>query len=64
MCGSGVKIGMANTAVLLRPILLVLPVDLTACSVVVAGATVPGSVARLAVTASRLASVTAALGSA
>ena len=64
MCGSGVKIGMANTVVLLRPILLVLTVGLTAWAVVVAGASLPGTVARLTVASTRLAAVTAALGSA
>ena len=64
MCGSGVKIGMANTAVLLRSILMVLPVSLAAWTVEVAGATLPGAVARLAVTTARLTTVTTASGSA
>ena len=64
MCGSGVKIGMANTAVLLRPILQVLTVGLIACAVGVAGAAMPGFVARHTVTATRLASVTTPSGSA
>ena len=62
MCGSGVRIGMANTVVLLRLILQVLMVGLSACSVVVAGAAMLGAVARRAVTAARLASAAAALG--
>ena len=64
MYGSGVMIGMANIAVLHRPILLVLPVGLTACSVVVAGASLPGAVARHTVAASRLTDVSATLVSA
>ena len=55
---------MANTAVLLRSILMVLPVSLAAWTVEVAGATLPGAVARLAVTTARLTTVTTASGSA
>ena len=58
--GNGVRIGRATTVVLLRPILQVLPVDLTAWSVGVAGTTMPGSVARHTAT-SRL-TTAAALG--
>ena len=54
MYGNGVRIGMANTVVLLRPILLVLIVGLTTWAVVVAGAAMPGSVARHTVTTSHL----------
>ena len=64
MCGSGVKIGMATTVVLLRPILQVLIVGLAACTVVVAGTSMPGTVARRAVTAARLTAAATALGSA
>ena len=64
MCGSGVKIGMATTVVLLRPILLVLTVGLTACTVEVAGAALPGTVACHAVAAARLSTAAATLGSA
>ena len=64
MCGNGVMIGKVITVVLLRPILLVLPVGLTACAVEVAGSTMPGSVARLTVAAARLTAVTAISGSA
>ena len=64
MYGSGVRIGMADTVNLLRPILQVLPVGLSACAVGVAGTSLPGSVARLTVTKACLASVTATLGSA
>ena len=64
MYGSGVRIGMANTADLLRLILQVLPVGLAACTVEVAGSTLPGSVARLAVSTSRLSAITTTLGSA
>ena len=64
MYGNGVRIGMANTVVLLRPILLVLIVVLTACSVEVAGTSVPDSVARHTVTSSRLTTTATSLGSA
>lgn len=64
MYGNGARIGMKIIEVLLRPILLVLPVGLTACTVGVAGTTMPGSVARLAVTATRLPTATTTLGSA
>ena len=55
---------MAYTAVLHRPILLVLPVGLSAWAVGVAGAAVPDTVARHTVEATRLATVTTTLGSA
>ena len=63
-CGSGVKIGKVFTVVSHRLILQVLIVGLAACTVEVAGATLQASVARHAVTATRLTAVTAALGSA
>ena len=64
MCGSGVRIGMATTVVLFRPILQVLIVGLAACAVVVVGTTLPGTVARRAVSTARLATVATPLGSA
>ena len=64
MLGNGVWIGMANTAVLLRPILQVLPVGLAACTVGVAGPAMPGTVARHIVTITHLAAAITTLGSA
>ena len=64
MYGNGVRIGMANTVALLIPIRLVLIVVLTACSVEVAGAALPGTVACHAVAAARLSTAAATLGSA
>ena len=64
MYWSGVRIGMTTTVALLRPILQVLIVGLTACAVEVAGSTMPGAVARLTVAATRLAAVASTLGSA
>ena len=63
MYGNGVRIGMANTVFILKPILLVLPVGLTACTVEVAGTTLPGAVARHTVSTARLATVASTLGS-
>ena len=64
MYWSGVRIGMTTTVALLRPILQVLIVGLTACAVEVAGAALPGTVARHAVASTRLAAASAASGSA
>ena len=61
---SGVPTGMAATAAILRPILLALPVGLTAWVVAVAGSTLPGAVARRIVTSLRPTAATAALASA
>ena len=64
MYGSGVRIGMTTTIVLLRPILQVLIVGLTACTVGVAGSSLPGTVARHAVAATSLTYVATTLDSA
>ena len=55
---------MANTVVLLKPILLVLIVGLNAWAVVVAGSSIPWSVDRLTVATARLTTVSTMLDSA
>ena len=64
MCGNGVKIGMKNIVALFRPILQVQIGGLTACSVVVAGSSLLGSVVRHTVPTARLPKAANSLGSA